>query len=100
MYRGHLGKGALQKLYMAGCQNYDPFLGNLNIRCRFIIGIQEGPIILKTTHIRGGLCDSSGEGMGSARLMPLDRVCGEVLQLFVQGLTCRGEVYEAIVPLK
>ena len=26
---------------MGGCQNYSPFLGNLNIRCRIIIGIQK-----------------------------------------------------------
>ena len=28
-----------------------PFLGALNIRCRIIIGIQKGPIILTTTHV-------------------------------------------------
>ena len=27
--------------YMGGCQNYGPFLGNLNIRCRIITGIQK-----------------------------------------------------------
>ena len=27
-----------------------PFLGTLNIRCRIIIGIQKGTIILTTTH--------------------------------------------------
>ena len=27
-----------------------PFLGTLNIRCRIIIGIQKGAIILPTTH--------------------------------------------------
>ena len=26
---------------MGGCQNYDPFLGTLNISCRVIIGIQK-----------------------------------------------------------
>ena len=26
---------------MGGCQNYDPFLGTLNIRCRIIIRIQK-----------------------------------------------------------
>ena len=36
---------------MGGCQNYDPFVGTLNVRCRIIIGIQKGPIILITTHI-------------------------------------------------
>ena len=33
------------------CQNYGPFLGTLNITGRIIIGIQEGTIILTTTHI-------------------------------------------------
>ena len=37
--------------HMGGCQNYGPFLGALNIRCRIIIGIQKGTIILTTTHI-------------------------------------------------
>ena len=31
--------------YMGGCQNYDPFWGTLNARCRLIIGIQKGTII-------------------------------------------------------
>ena len=36
---------------MAGCQNYGPFLGTLNIRGRIIIGTPKGTIILTTTHI-------------------------------------------------
>ena len=36
--------------HMGGCQNYGPFLGTLNIRCRIIIGIQKGTVILTTTH--------------------------------------------------
>ena len=36
---------------MGGCQNYGPFLGTLNIRCRNIIGTQKGTIILTTTQI-------------------------------------------------
>ena len=36
---------------MGGCQNYGPFLGALNIRCRIIIGTQKGITILTTTHI-------------------------------------------------
>ena len=36
---------------MGGCQNYGPFLGTLNIRCRIIIGVQKGTIILATTHM-------------------------------------------------
>ena len=39
--------------FMAGsCQNYGPFLGPLNIRCRIIIGTQKGTIILTITHMR------------------------------------------------
>ena len=37
--------------HMGGCQNYDPFWGTINIRCRIIIGTQKGTIILTTTHI-------------------------------------------------
>ena len=29
---------------LGGCQNYGPFLGTLNIRCRTILGTQKGPI--------------------------------------------------------
>ena len=36
---------------MGGCQNYGPFLGTLNIRCRIIIGIEKRTIILTATHI-------------------------------------------------
>ena len=36
---------------MGGCQNCGTFLGTLNIRCRIIIGIQKGTIILTTTHV-------------------------------------------------
>ena len=31
--------------YMGSCQNYGPFLGTLNIRCRIIIRTQKGTII-------------------------------------------------------
>ena len=34
---------------LGGRQNYDPFLGTLNIGCRIIIGIQKGTMILTTT---------------------------------------------------
>ena len=37
---------------MGGCPNYGPFWGTLNIRCRIIVGIQKGTIILTTTHMR------------------------------------------------
>ena len=35
---------------MGSCQNYGPFLGTLNIRCRLVLGTQQGTIILTTTH--------------------------------------------------
>ena len=37
--------------YMGGCQNYGPFWGTLNIRCRTILGTQKGTIILTIPHI-------------------------------------------------
>ena len=39
-------------IYMGGCQNDGLFSGTLNIRCRIIIGIPKGTIILTTTHIQ------------------------------------------------
>ena len=39
------------KNHMGGCQTYGPFWGTLNIRCRIIIGIQKGTIVLTTTHM-------------------------------------------------
>ena len=36
---------------MGGCQNYGPFLGTLNIRCRIIIGTPKGTILSTTTQI-------------------------------------------------
>ena len=36
---------------MGGCQNYGPFLGTLNIRCRILLGIQKGTVILTTIHV-------------------------------------------------
>ena len=36
---------------MGGCDNYGPFLGTPNIRCRTLIGIQKGTIISTITHI-------------------------------------------------
>ena len=65
--------------YMGGCQNYGPFLGTLNIRCRSIIGTQKGtitlnpkPKILTSTHIgfRVRL------GLPSTHLVHLFRVLG------------------------
>ena len=36
---------------MGGCQDYGPFLGALNTRCRIIIRIPKGTIILTTTRV-------------------------------------------------
>ena len=36
---------------MGGCQNYGPFWGTLNNRCRIIVGTQKGTLILTTAHI-------------------------------------------------
>ena len=36
---------------MGGCQNVGPLLGALNTRCRILLGIQNGTIILRTTHV-------------------------------------------------
>ena len=41
----------MSKWYVGGCQNYGPVLGTPTIRCRIIIGTQEGTIILTTTHV-------------------------------------------------
>ena len=43
--------------YKGGCQNYGPFLGTLNNRCRIIIGTQKGTIILTTTHKGYYICN-------------------------------------------
>ena len=45
---------------MGGCQNYGPFSGTLNIRCRILIGIQKETVILTTTHIGDYIGDYYG----------------------------------------
>ena len=40
---------------MGGCQNYGPFSGPLNTRCRILLSIQKGTIVLTTTHILGAI---------------------------------------------
>ena len=37
-------------IYMGSCQNYGPFLGTLNNRCRIILRTPNGTIISTTTH--------------------------------------------------
>ena len=73
--------GRLQSPYvlknMGGCQNYGPFLGTLNNRCRILIGTQKGTIILTTTqklHLRPtGLGSQGGYRNASARNTPTRR---------------------------
>ena len=45
------GKNHVLPAGMGCCQNYDPFLGTLKIRCRTIIGTQKGTIILTSSYI-------------------------------------------------
>ena len=45
---------------MGGRQNWGPFLGTLNNRCRIIIGAQKGTIILTTTHMGLGVSENRG----------------------------------------
>ena len=37
---------------MGSCQNYGPFLGTQNNRCRIVLETQKGTLILTTTHMR------------------------------------------------
>ena len=65
---------------VGGCQNCGPFLGTLNIRCRIIIGIQKGTIILTTTHVMihivvGGIL-LNHRGLSSRQLVHPDLVWG------------------------
>ena len=57
MLHGLLNKNTLHP-NMRGCQNYDPFLRTLKIRCRIIIEIPKGTAILSTTHRHHRLCKS------------------------------------------
>ena len=61
---GHEGEGFWSRqsdvAYMGGYQNSGPFLGTLNIRCRIIIGIQKGTIILTTIHLYSNLTPQRG----------------------------------------
>ena len=68
---------SLLTLDIGSCQNYGPFLGTLNIRCRIIVRTQKGTLILTTTHIGGG---AQATGVEAARLEPSSR-CPESLSL-------------------
>ena len=46
--------------HKGGCQNYGPFWGTLNTRCRTILGTQKGTIILTTTQKAAMLSPNPG----------------------------------------
>ena len=78
---------ALEELHscsfqVGGYQNYGPFLGTLNIRCRIIIGTQKGTIILTTTqvHVPGNFVGSSRfeEKMPRPARNPFSVVCTSI----------------------
>ena len=54
---------------MGGGQNYGPFLGTLNIRCRIIIGTQKVTIFLTTTQATF-LGEVLGFGIPTNQLFP------------------------------
>ena len=41
----------MEATILGGCQNDDPFLGTLNIRCHIIIGTPKGTRILTSTYV-------------------------------------------------
>ena len=49
---------------MGGCQICGPFLGTLNIRCRIVIGIRKGAILLTTAQMKPGVVLVWIEGRG------------------------------------
>ena len=55
--------------YMGGCQNYGPFLGTLNSRCRIIMGTQKGTIMLTTTHMTGSIVAPCLSALGFVTLL-------------------------------
>ena len=61
---------------MGGCQNYGPFLGTLNIRCRIIIGIQKGTIILTTTHMEKTRSEATESAHGAPKIFIAMRAFG------------------------
>ena len=58
---GSAPSAEVARLHVGGCQNYGPFLGTLNNRCRIILGTQKRTIILTTTHV--GSEDSQSCGL-------------------------------------
>ena len=69
-----LGFWAESPNHLGSCQNYGPFWGTQNYRCRIIIRTQKGTLILTTTHLGKQLgCWVSWKPGSKARALP-DRV--------------------------
>ena len=82
--------------YMGGCQNYGPFLGTLNIRCRMKIGTQKGTIMLTTTHMSYGLNLGWSGPMGEYIGFGGEPIYG-INYKFSPGLICGPVAAEAFV---
>ena len=64
-----MNKVKVLEKYMSGCQNYGPFLGALNIRCRIVIGTSKGTKILTATHMTIGYLDPQVVSRGIERTL-------------------------------
>ena len=64
---------------MGSCQNYGPFLGTLNNRCRIILGTPKETIILTTTHVLNsfGFYGASGDLVSRVA----SRICPNLMQI-------------------
>ena len=63
---------------MGGCQNYGPFWGTLNNRCRSIIGTQKGTIILTNAQMAILLITLSLSRYLNAKVGCLGLVCLDI----------------------
>ena len=86
--------------HLGGCQNYDPSLGTLNIRCRILIGIQKGTIILTTTHVVKAEHPQDFSHIGPARVSksllvsnasPILLACEGTLECWAFFCACAGK---------
>ena len=73
--------------HIGGCQNYGPFLGTLNIRCRTILGTEKGTIILTTAHIN---CPKQARAIDKAQNSAVGLCWGLEVQAILLGLRGLG----------
>ena len=89
---------ACHEVEVNACQNCGPFSGTLNIRCRIIIGIQKGTIILTTTQVASaslpGLYSST-----SRKKKCIGRCRSHVLEYFGQGLGLGSRILTTMTAL-